>query len=298
MKLVVFNDHSSQLHPLIEPGQRLLLARVYPRAPRPGFSHGQRIEVFVMDNSIVELDSVVALTPPSSPPLPVPCRFVPLSRVPSYANGTRLDVIAMIKSIPMPFASFSQTLGGYVTQGEVNLADPSGEVSFTLWDDQVNQFEGMPGHVLVLRCCHVSDNEGRRLSTFGQTTMELDPDCEEAVDLHDWWLATNCDLDGLDELFAPPPTPADEGDEQNAPIAREGDWDPFAQCDQQQQHQQQPTPAVGVEDEQSDENAFALAWRTPNSSLAPSLWVRVCVAAVSISSVSRPSVKIPLFVFR
>lgn len=198
---MMFNHHSEHLHPLLHAGQQLLLARVLVQRPKRRFS-SNRIELLITGRSIVEL--APGETVPLPCPLPTLYNFVPLSEVANMRNGDRIDVVAIINYVGAPIASFSRKVRRQVIRIDVGLIDSSGEVALTLWDDVATRFEGRQGQVVAVKCCRVSEFQDRSLSAFSDTQITLEPELVEAEDLHSWWLAANVDLDGLDELFAPP----------------------------------------------------------------------------------------------
>ena len=75
-----------------------------------------------------------------------------------------------------------------VTKRELILVDRSGySVQMTIWGRQAQEFSAPPESIIAAKGVKVSDFNGRSLSLFSSSMMQIDPDIEEAHTLNGWY---------------------------------------------------------------------------------------------------------------
>jgi len=75
-----------------------------------------------------------------------------------------------------------------VTKRELIIVDRSGySVQMTIWGRQAQEFSSPPESIIAVKGAKVSDFNGRSLSLFSSSMMQIDPDLEEAHSLSGWY---------------------------------------------------------------------------------------------------------------
>jgi replication factor A1 len=98
------------------------------------------------------------------------------------------DVIGILKEVRETSEITSKTTQKAVTKRELVLVDRSRySVQMTIWGRQALEFSAAPDSVIVAKGVKVSDYNGRSLSLYSSSMLQIDPDLEEAHALNGWY---------------------------------------------------------------------------------------------------------------
>ncbi|CAK5277292.1 unnamed protein product [Mycena citricolor] len=127
--------------------------------------------------------------------------FVPLNGLDSQPKDSMCDVLAIAKETGGVESIKSKATGKDVIKRDVTLVDSTGfSVRMTLWGKQAEQFEGSD-QVIAFKSVKVGDYNGRSLSFFSSSSMQVNPDTPEAHALRGWY-----DNEGASQTFAAQPS--------------------------------------------------------------------------------------------
>jgi replication factor A1 len=99
-----------------------------------------------------------------------------------------VDVVGILKDVGEPSEITSKTTQKAVTKRELILVDRSNySVQMTIWGRQAQDFSSPPESVIAVKGAKVSDFNGRSLSLFSSSMMQIDPDIDEAHALSGWY---------------------------------------------------------------------------------------------------------------
>ncbi|KAK6358658.1 Replication factor A protein 1 [Orbilia blumenaviensis] len=114
--------------------------------------------------------------------------FVTLQALQDTVKDAQIDVIGILKDIGDVSTLTSAKTQKEFTKREVTLVDDTGySVKLSVWGKSAEKFEVLPESVLALKGVKVSDFGGRSLSMQNSSTMQVDPDLEEAHRLKGWF---------------------------------------------------------------------------------------------------------------
>ncbi len=115
-------------------------------------------------------------------------KFVAIKDLESKEPNAIVDVCAVVKDFGSVNA-FTSKAGKELIKRELTLVDMSAlTVSCTMWGERAaNLTETEPGIVIAFKGLKVSDFSGRSLTTMQSSSMEMNPDLEEAMALRHWW---------------------------------------------------------------------------------------------------------------
>lgn len=114
--------------------------------------------------------------------------FIEIGRLSEVEKDATVDVIGILKEVGEPSEITSRTTQKAVTKRELILVDRSGySVQMTIWGRQAQEFSATPDTVIAVKGAKVSDFNGRSLSLFSSSMMQVDPDIEEAHTLSGWY---------------------------------------------------------------------------------------------------------------
>ena len=105
-----------------------------------------------------------------------------------YPTKLTLDVIGVLKETGELSEITSKTTQKQVSKRELQLVDRSGyQVQMTIWGRNAQEFSAPPESVIAVKGVKVSDFNGRSLSLFSSSMMQIDPDIDEAHTLNGWY---------------------------------------------------------------------------------------------------------------
>jgi replication factor A1 len=115
--------------------------------------------------------------------------FMKIANLSNVEVNSSVDLLAIVRSAEECKSIISQKLGGKeLFKRDLVLYDDSNmEVRFTLWGDKAQEeFNWNEAPILALKGVGVGDYNGRTLSMRGSSSMAINPDLPEAMELFTW----------------------------------------------------------------------------------------------------------------
>ncbi|KAF3906323.1 hypothetical protein ABW20_dc0103489 [Dactylellina cionopaga] len=193
IKATGFNDQCDALYDVFQEGSVYYISKCKVQIAKKQFSN--------IDNDYelaFERDSEVQKAEDEDD-IPMPkYNFVTLEDLQNTEKDAVVDVIGVIKEIGDASNIVSQKTQKSFTKREVSVVDNTGyNVKLTVWNKYAEKFEVPVESVVAFKGVKVSDFGGRSLSMMNSSTMQIDPDLEEAHRLKGWF-----DGEGRDTNYA------------------------------------------------------------------------------------------------
>jgi len=113
--------------------------------------------------------------------------FVPIKDLPQSVNKV-VDVLGAVKEIGDLSTVMIRSKNKETEVRNIVLVDQSNtEVRTTLWGDKATGFEAVGNPIVAFRSIKVSDFGGCSLSAMGMTSLSVNPDIPEAMNLKQWY---------------------------------------------------------------------------------------------------------------
>ncbi|KAF3934837.1 hypothetical protein ABW19_dt0201204 [Dactylella cylindrospora] len=192
IKATAFNDQCDNLFEFFEEGSVYYVSKCRVQIAKKQFSN--------VDNDYeltFEKDSEVEKAEDADD-IPMPTfNFVTLEDLQTAEKDAVVDVIGVIKEIGDVSSITSKTTQKSFNKREIGLVDNTGyNVKLTIWGKMADSFSTPPESVVAFKGVKVSDFGGRSLSMVNSSSMQVDPDLEEAHRLKGWF-----DGEGRDSKF-------------------------------------------------------------------------------------------------
>ncbi|KAK6519383.1 Replication factor A protein 1 [Arthrobotrys megalospora] len=189
IKATGFGDQVDALYHVFEEGSVYYVSKCKVQIAKRQFSNVDNDYELVFDR-----DSEVAKAEDDED-VPMPkYNFVTLEALQNTDKDAQIDVIGVLKEIGDVSTMTSKQSQKSFTKREVSLVDDTGyTVKLAIWGKSAEKFEVMPESVLALKGVKVSDFGGRSLSMQNSSTMQVDPDLEEAHRLKGWFASEGRD---------------------------------------------------------------------------------------------------------
>ncbi|EPS44065.1 hypothetical protein H072_1957 [Dactylellina haptotyla CBS 200.50] len=183
IKATGFNDQCDALYDVFQEGSVYYISKCKVQIAKRQFSN--------VDNDYeltFERDSEVQKAEDEDD-IPMPkYNFVTLQDLQNTEKDAVVDVIAVVKEIGDASTITSQKSQKSFTKREVSVVDNTGyDVKLTVWNKYAETFEVPLESVVAFKGVKVSDFGGRSLSMMNSSTMQVDPDLEEAHTLKGWF---------------------------------------------------------------------------------------------------------------
>ncbi|KAK6544125.1 Replication factor A protein 1 [Orbilia ellipsospora] len=193
IKATGFNDQCDALYDVFQEGSVYLISKCKVQIAKKQFSNVDNDYELTFDR-----DSEVQKAEDEDD-IPMPkYNFVTLEDLQNTEKDAIVDVIGVVKEIGDAATITSQKSQKSFTKREVSVVDNTGyNVKLTVWNKYAEKFEVPLESVVAFKGVKVSDFGGRSLSMMNSSTMQIDPDLDEAHRLKGWF-----DGEGRDTNYA------------------------------------------------------------------------------------------------
>ncbi|KAI2807224.1 60S acidic ribosomal protein P1 [Blomia tropicalis] len=186
VRITAFNNECERFFPIIEVNKVYLIARGVAKSANKQFSNLKNdYEITLNSNSIIEPcpESDIGEKLPT-----MRFKFIPLGQLNNLPLKSIIDVIGVIRTINPVDQLVSKRTGKELSKRAITLVDKSlVEVELTLWNESANDFEGEVGQIVAFKGVSVGEFQGRNLSAYSSTLIQLDPDIPETSVIRSWY---------------------------------------------------------------------------------------------------------------
>lgn len=116
--------------------------------------------------------------------------FIRIDQLINQEPNNIVDIIGVVKSATDPMEIVSKNLGGKtLNKRDLTIMDQSGyEIRLTLWGEKAlsNQYNWSSQPIVAMKGCKVGDYQGRTLSTMNSSSIVMNPNIPEGIELHQW----------------------------------------------------------------------------------------------------------------
>ncbi|KAF3316207.1 Replication factor A protein 1 [Orbilia oligospora] len=183
IKATGFGDQVDSLYHVFEEGSVYLISKCKVQIAKRQFSNidNDYELVFDRDSEVQKVDDDEGVPQQQY-------NFVTLQDLQNTEKDAQIDVIGILKEVGESDSIVSAKTQKAFTKRDLHLVDDTGyTVKLTVWGKSAEKFEIMPESVLAVKGVKVSDFGGRSLSMQNSSTMQVDPDLEEAHRLKGWF---------------------------------------------------------------------------------------------------------------
>ncbi|XP_051131454.1 replication protein A 70 kDa DNA-binding subunit A [Andrographis paniculata] len=191
IRVTCFNSVVDRFYDAVDVGKVYVISKGSLKPAQKNFNHlKNEWEIFL------ETSSSVDLCPDEDASIPrQQFSFRTISNIQNIENNSILDVIGVVVTVN-PSVPILRKNGMETQRRILNLKDQSGlSVELTLWGDFCNregqQLQEMVGAgispILAIKAGKVNDFSGKSISTISATQLFINPDCQEANALKDWY---------------------------------------------------------------------------------------------------------------
>eukprot|EP01083_Nonionella_stella_P090521 252850_1 len=116
--------------------------------------------------------------------------FFPIGQLDQKEENSYADILGIVKQV-FPIGSvMSKKTQQEIVKRNIMLADQSGGVELTLWGETAEKYDeeflkDFP--VIAIKAARVSGYNGRSLSASQSSTLDVNPELQEAYNLKAWW---------------------------------------------------------------------------------------------------------------
>ncbi|CAG8441316.1 3124_t:CDS:2 [Ambispora gerdemannii] len=126
-------------------------------------------------------------------------KFIKLNRLNEFNKDDVIDVIGVIMEDNGVSQFLSKKGQKYLSKRELVLVDETfTSVKLALWGKSAEEFQVENSSVIAIRKARVGDFQGRNLSVYANSFVQINPDIDEAKTLHRWFSSLE-----NDETFHP-----------------------------------------------------------------------------------------------
>ncbi|KAJ8507485.1 hypothetical protein ONZ45_g10141 [Pleurotus djamor] len=192
IKATAFNAVADELYSKLEEGKVYYISKARVNLAKKKFSNlANDYELSLEKHTEIEECHETTNLPT------IKYNFVPLSGLEELPKDSTCDVIAIVKEAGPLSEIVSKTTNRNIPKRELTLVDKSGySVRLTLWGKQAESYNVDDAPVIAFKGVRVGDFGGRSLSMVSSSTMNINPDIEEAFALRGWY-----DSYGADQSF-------------------------------------------------------------------------------------------------
>ncbi|KAK6501945.1 Replication factor A protein 1 [Arthrobotrys musiformis] len=193
IKATGFGDQVDSLYHVFEEGSVYLVSKCKVQIAKRQYSNVDNDYelVFDRDSEVQKVEDDEDVPQPKY-------NFVTLQGLQETAKDAQIDVIGILQSVGEVSTIKSSKSSKEFTKRDLTLVDDTGyNVKLTVWGKSAEKFEVMPDSVVAVKGVKVSDFGGRSLSMQNSSTMQVDPDLEEAHRLKGWYTS-----EGRDTTFS------------------------------------------------------------------------------------------------
>nr|XP_027194687.1 replication protein A 70 kDa DNA-binding subunit-like isoform X2 [Dermatophagoides pteronyssinus] len=129
--------------------------------------------------------------------------FIPFSSLlNNNSSNTVIDCIGIIDSINPVRKVYSSYVGHQVSLRNISIFDYSQtNIQIAIWQKMADDFCGESGQIIALKNVKICSFNGLSLSCTSMTTITIDPDIPEAIQLRNWYHTNNSTLIQNVKLF-------------------------------------------------------------------------------------------------
>ena len=200
IRMTAFTEQVDTFYELLQEGHVYYISNCMAKMARKQFnSSGHEYELTMRrDTEVTETDEDIAMAD-------VKFEFVPLSDIAERVEvNAMVDVLAVVKEVG-PLTEFTSKAGKEMIKKEISLVDASNAwLRCTLWGSKAKAFDYPEGTVLACKSVKVGDFQGKNLSIGASSTVDANPDIDEAHALKGWYDAQG--RRGIDTFQAAPST--------------------------------------------------------------------------------------------
>ncbi|KAG9291619.1 hypothetical protein G9A89_022038 [Geosiphon pyriformis] len=184
IKATAFKEAADKFYDLIEENKVYEISKGKVVLAKKNFSNiDNEYEIHLEIDSVVTLRSEAEISVPN-----VQYNFVPLNKLMDYNKDSTIDVIGIVKEDQGSNEIISKTTQKAITKRELLLVDQTHfQVKVTMWGKLAETFDSSDLPVIAVKKIRVGDYQGRNLSLYGSSTLNVNPDIPEARQLRDWY---------------------------------------------------------------------------------------------------------------
>lgn len=113
--------------------------------------------------------------------------FVKIGNIANMEVNAVVDILGLLRSVGEVQDLVAKTTGRAMKKRDIVLTDDSGfDIRLTLWDDKALIDLQSDSIIIAVKGCKVGDYQGRTLSTSKSSTLQINPDIDEAHELFRW----------------------------------------------------------------------------------------------------------------